>query len=275
MVGTDRFAQGIDTSVPNIARMYDYWLGGKDNFAADREAADRHARAIPQIPQMARQNRDFLRRAVSFCAGEGIAQFLDLGSGLPTRQNVHEVAQQAIPDARTVYVDIDPVVVSHAQALLAGRQTGAVLADLCRPDDVLTASETGRLIDFSQPVALLALAVLHSVPDEAGPYAAMARFRSAMAPGSYLIISHAEVSPAHAIGTRRLTPEARELIDSNPPAENVPARTRDQITAFFGDFTLAEPGLTDIWAWRPDGIIAKAASDFMRILGGVAQKDHR
>src|SRR5271165_758129 len=111
---------GIDTSVPNIARMYDYWLGGKDNFAADREAAERLASAIPALPWLARQNRDFLQRTVSFLAGEGITQFVDIGSGLPTNQNVHEVAQRVRPDARVVYVDIDPVVINHAQALLSG-----------------------------------------------------------------------------------------------------------------------------------------------------------
>ncbi len=126
MVEAGRSALGIDTSVPNIARMYDYWLGGKDNFAADREAAERMARAIPQLPWLARQNRDFLRRAVRFCAGEGVTQFLDIGSGLPTNQNVHQVAQHASPDSRVVYVDIDPVVVSHAQALLSGSRTAAI-----------------------------------------------------------------------------------------------------------------------------------------------------
>jgi S-adenosyl methyltransferase len=115
MVEGGRAAPGIDTSVPNIARMYDYWLGGKDNFAADRQAADRQVRAIPQLPGLARQNRDFLRRTVRFCAGAGVTQFLDIGSGLPTNQNVHQVAQAVNPDARVVYADIDPVVVNHAQ----------------------------------------------------------------------------------------------------------------------------------------------------------------
>ncbi len=160
---------GLDTSVPNAARMYDYWLGGKDHFAADREAADRQARAIPQLPWLARQNREFLRRAVRFCAGEGITQFLDIGSGLPTNHNVHEVAQQVNPDARVVYVDLDPVVVTHARALLSGRNTTAVAGDICRPDDILAAPQLRRLIDFSQPVAVLALAVLHFIPDQADP----------------------------------------------------------------------------------------------------------
>src|SRR6516165_10806739 len=166
---------GIDTSVPNIARMYDYWLGGKDNFAADREAAERLAAVIPALPWLARQNRDFLQRTVEFLAGEGITQFLDIGSGLPTNQNVHEVAQRVRPDARVVYVDIDPVVVSHAQALLSGSQTTAVRADLSRPEEILNAPEVRRLIDFGQPVAVLVIAVLHILPDEADPAGAMAR----------------------------------------------------------------------------------------------------
>ena len=206
MVEGGRPGAGIDASVPNVARIYDYWLGGKDNFAADREAADRQARAIPQLPWLARQNRDFLRRTVLFLAAAGITQFLDIGSGLPTNQNVHEVAQAVNPDARVVYADIDPVVVNHAQALLSGKRVAAVRGDICRPEDILGAPEVRRLIDFGEPVAVLALAVLHVIPDEAGPAAAMARLREAMAPGSYLVISHAGVSPAHAKGTQRLTP---------------------------------------------------------------------
>jgi SAM-dependent methyltransferase len=273
MVEAGRSALGIDTSVPNIARMYDYWLGGKDNFAADRQAAERMVRAVPQLPWLARQNRDFLRRAVRFCAGEGVTQFLDIGSGLPTNQNVHEVAQLARPDSRVVYVDTDPVVVSHAQALLSGRRTAAALGDVCHPDDILGAPEVRQLIDFSQPVAVLILAVLHIIPDEADPAGSVARLRDAMAPGSYLLISHAEVSPAHAVGTRRVSEAAREIEEAGHSLAPVPARTRDEIVGFFGDLTLVEPGLTDIWAWRPDGDAAVTTTEFMRILGGVARKN--
>jgi hypothetical protein len=272
MAEVDRSALDIDTSVPNIARMYDYWLGGKDHFAVDREVADRQARAIPQLPQLARQNREFLRRVVRFCAGEGITQFLDIGSGLPTNQNVHQVAQAINPDARVVYADIDPVVVTHAQALLAGNQTEAILADLTRTDDILNAAEVRRQLDFSRPVAVLMLAVLHIIPDEADPAAAVARLRAALAPGSYLAISHADVSTDHVVGTQRLSHAARELVDSNRETAGIPARTRDAIIGFF-DFTLVEPGLTDVWAWRPDGTADQTPSEFMRILGGVARKD--
>ena len=262
----------FDTSVPNIARMYDYWLGGKDNFAADREAADRQAHAIPQLPWLARQNRGFLQRAVDFCAREGVTQFLDIGSGLPTNQNVHEIAQRANADSRVVYADNDPVVVAHARALLSGTQTAAVRGDVCRPDDILGAPEVGRLIDFSQPVAVLLLAVLHLIPDAADPAGSVARLREVMAPGSYLLISHADVSQAHAVGTERRSDTARELVDANQALVTVPARARDEINGFFGDWTLVEPGLTDIWAWRPEHDTVANTSGFMRILGGVARK---
>jgi hypothetical protein len=264
---------GLDTSVPNAARMYDYWLGGKDHFAADRGAADRQARVIPQLPWLARQNREFLRRAVRYCAAQGVTQFLDIGSGLPTNQNVHEVAQQVSPDARVVYADLDPVVVAHARALLSDRQTVAVAGDVTRPDDILATPEVGRLLDLTQPVAVLVLAVLHFIPDRADPAGAMARLRAALAPGSYLVISHADVSPAHIVGTERKSQAARELAESNQSPADVPARTRDDIAGFFGDLTLVEPGLTDIWAWRPDADVAVTTTDFMRILGGVARKD--
>jgi len=265
---------GIDTTVPNVAREYDYWLGGKDHFAADREAADRISHAVPAIPRLARQNRDFLQRAVRYCADQGITQFLDIGSGLPTNQNVHEVAQSANPAARVVYVDIDPVVVSHAKALLSGSQTAAVLADVCHPGDILAAPEVRRLIDFSRPVAMLVVSVLHAISDEADPAGCVAALREALAPGSYLVISHADVSPAHVVGTRRVSEEAQEIERANKSMATVPARTRDDIEAFFGDMTLVEPGLTDIWAWRPDHDVTETTTtDFMRILGGVARKN--
>jgi hypothetical protein len=273
MVEASREALEFDTSVPNIARMYDYWLGGKDNFAADREAADRQAHAIPQLPWLARQNRGFLQRAVDFCAREGVTQFLDIGSGLPTNQNVHEIAQRANADSRVVYADNDQVVVAHARALLSGTRTAAVRGDVCRPDDILGAPEVRQLIDFSRPVAVLLLAVLHLIPDAADPAGSVARLREAVAPGSYLLISHADVSQAHAVGTERRSETARELVNANQALASVPARARDEIRAFFGDWTLVEPGLTDIWAWRPEGDTVANTSGFMRILGGVARKD--
>jgi hypothetical protein len=264
---------GIDTSVPNVARIYDYWLGGKDNFAADRAAADRQAAAVPQLPLLARQNRDFLNRVVRFCVGQGITQFLDIGSGLPTNQNVHEVAQLVSPDASVVYVDSDPSVVIHAQAMLANSRTEAIRGDLRRPDEILGSPQVGRLIDFSRPVAVLILAVLHVIPDEADPAGCVAVLRDALAPGSYLAISHADVSPAHSVGTRRLTKTAREVAEPLRGLENVPSRTRDDIARFFDGLTLVEPGLTDVSAWRPEDDAVVPESDYLRIVGGVARKD--
>jgi hypothetical protein len=255
-----------------VARIYDYWLGGKDNFAADREAADRQARVVPQFPWLARQNRAFLERAVRFCAASGITQFLDIGSGLPTSPNVHEVAQQVNPDSRVVYVDNDPVVVSHAQALLSGGQVTAIRGDVCHPGDIIAAEEVRQLIDFSQPVAVLLLAILHVIPDEADPFGAVARIRAAISPGSYLAISHADVSTDHAVGTRRLSKTAREMEEADKARAGVPSRSRDEIAGFFGDLTLVEPGLTDVWAWRPEGDQVTMTSDYLRIIGGVARK---
>jgi hypothetical protein len=263
----------IDTSVPNVARVYDYWLGGKDNFAADREAAERSAKAVPQLPWLARENRKFLGRAVRFCARAGITQFLDIGSGLPTMENVHEVAGQAAEDPRVVYVDNDPVVISHARALLSTPRTAAARGDLTQPAEILDAPEVRHLVDFDQPVALLVVAILHFIPDEAGPAAAMVRLRDAMAPGSYLVISHVEMSPDHGVGVQPRSQTARDLGEAQKGTPWAPVRTREEIAAFFGDLTLVEPGLVDVWDWRPDSDVAVTSSDVITLLGGVARKN--
>ena len=263
----------IDTSVPNVARIYDYWLGGKDNFAADREAADRSAEAVPQLPWLSRENRKFLGRAVRFCARAGITQFLDIGSGLPAKENVHEVAGQAVGEPHVVYVDSDPVVVTHARALLCTARTAAARGDLTQPEQILQAPEVRRLIDFGRPVAILVAATLHFIPDEAGPAAAMARLRDAMALGSYLVISHVEVSPGHGAGTQPRSQTALDLGEAQKGTPWGPARTRKEIAAFFGDLALVEPGLVDVWDWRPDSDVTAASSDVLTVLGGVARKD--
>jgi hypothetical protein len=273
MVGRRQSPAGVDVSVPNVARMYDYWLGGKDNFAADREAAGRSVELVPQLPWLARENRGFLGRAVRFCADAGITQFLDIGSGLPTNQNVHQVAEQVIADPRVVYVDNDPVVVSHAQALLATSHTTAVQEDLTRPDEILNHPEIGRLIDLSKPVCLLLVAILHYISDDFDTYGCVARLREAMAPGSYLVITHSEVSPAHVAGDEPLSDTARELKEILEETPLGPVRNREEIAAYFGDLTLVEPGLVNVWDWRPDSEVVVNPSDFLTVLAGVARKD--
>jgi hypothetical protein len=170
------------------------------------------------------------------------------------------------------YVDIDPAVVIHAQALLSGSQTVAMRGDVCHPDDIVRAPEVRRLIDFGKPVAVLILSVLHAIPDEADPAGAVARLRELMAPGSYLVISHSDISTDHVVGTRRLSQAAQELEDANKALAPVPGRTRAEVVGFFRDLTLVEPGLTDVWAWRPEGEPVEISSDFIRMLGGVARK---
>ena len=222
---SSRASRAVNTRVPNVARMYDYWLGGKDNFAADRAAAVESAAAIPQLPLLARENRAFLGRAVRFCVGAGVTQFLDIGSGLPTADNTHEVAQRAAPGARTVYVDIDPVVVSHARALLATPLTRAVRGDLTRPGEVLAAAEGTGLVDFARPVAVLLGAVLHHVPDEADPAGCVAAYRDAVAPGSCLVISHAQLAPGHVDGTEPISeagPGHRRVPPGRPAGQRHP-----------------------------------------------------
>ncbi len=236
----------IDLFRPSIARIYDYFLGGKDNFPADREAAERILAVAPHVSVLARQNRAFLGRAVRFLAEAGIRQFLDVGTGLPTQDNVHQVAQRVAPDARVVYVDNDPVACVHARALRTGPTTAAttavVEADLRRPEDILGHPEVHRLIDFDQPVAVFFLAVLHCISDEDDPAGLVARFRDAMAPGSYLVVSHG------------LTEEPMEQAVAEwrqAGLTGVTVRSREAILGFFDGLDLVEPGLVSLPGWRP------------------------
>lgn len=241
---------GIDISVPSVSRIYDYYLGGSHNFEVDRQAARRAMEFLPGLPKIMQANRAFMRRAVRHAVAEGITQFLDIGSGIPTFGNVHEVARAASPEARVVYVDHDPVAVAHSQAVLAGDdQTAVVAADLRKPRDILTAPEVARLIDLEQPVALLLVAVLHFLEDADDPYALVAELRDALAPGSMLILTHASyegipVSEEVAGGTVGVYRDIR-----NP----LVMRTGEQITRFFDGFELLEPGVVAMPNWRPDG----------------------
>ena len=242
-------ASGIDTTTPNVARIYDYLLGGKDNFAADREAAGQLMTFIPDIAAIARDNRAFLIRVVRYLTAEaGIRQFLDLGGGLPTQSNVHQVAQQIAPDAHVVYVDYDPVVWSHSQALLVHNDGAAnVQADLTKPADVLGSPEVSKLIDFTRPVALLCTAALHFVSDDDGAQEAIATYRDRLAPGSYLTITHGSEEGYDPNGDN----EAASSVYSRSSAQLHP-RTLPEILRFFDGLELVEPGLVWLSEWRPD-----------------------
>lgn len=236
----------VDIDRPSAARVYDYYLGGLHNFAVDRAMAARAVADWPDLPRIMQANRAFLRRAVRHLVDQGIDQFLDIGSGIPTVGNVHEVAQAGRPDARVVYVDIDPVAVAHARALLADDpRTGVVQGDFTEVAGVLDDPITRSLIDFSRPVGVLVVALLHFVGDEKHPGEVLARYRAAMAPGSYLVVSHASGDGApdraddhQALYRRTATP--------------MRMRTRDEVTALLGGFTLVEPGLVFLPQWRPD-----------------------
>ncbi|OKK22989.1 hypothetical protein AMK16_03960 [Streptomyces sp. CB00455] len=241
---------GIDISVPSVSRIYDYYLGGSHNFEVDRQAARRAMEFMPGLPKIMQANRAFMRRAVRHAVGEGITQFLDIGSGIPTFGNVHEVAQAASPEAHVVYVDHDPVAVAHSQAVLAGdERSGVVAGDLRKPQEILAAPEVARLLDFDRPVALLLVAVLHFLEDADDPYAAVAELRDALAPGSLLIVTHASyegipLTEEVAGGTVGVYREIR-----NP----LVMRSGEQIRGFFDGFELLEPGLVSMPDWRPDG----------------------
>jgi hypothetical protein len=254
--------QYIDLSRPSVARMYDYYLGGKDNYAVDRDAAEQALRLVPNGRVLARENRAFLGRVVRYLAGEcGIRQFLDIGSGLPTRENVHQVAQDIAPDSRVVYVDNDPIVLCHGRALLATNDDTAVItADLRDPASILDHRQLRRLIDPSRPVAVLMIAILHFITDHQRPYGLTGAFRSWMAPGSYLALSHIDRTPAL---------ESAAQVYDQASSKAVP-RSREEVLGFFGDFKLVAPGLVQVPAWRPDGRFARQAD--VPFWGGVARK---
>jgi SAM-dependent methyltransferase len=258
----------IDTSVPNVARIYDYWLGGDANFEADRVAAKRILRLLPGQAKSARENRRFLRRAVRFLVGEGgIDQFLDIGVGLPTRGAVHEVAHELNPCARVAYVDHDPMVVLHGSALLATPDLSVVVReDVRRPRELLANPVIREHLDLGRPVAVMLLAIMHFVPEEDDPDAIIAVLRDALAPGSYLVISHIceELLPDKAAAWR-----AMKVYEQ--ASERILPRGEARIRGFFGDFELVEPGLVAKHAWRPDTEVA-AADPTDISLGGVARK---
>lgn len=241
--------RSIDVSVPSVSRMYDYYLGGSHNFEVDREAARRAMEFLPGLPKIMQANRAFLRRAVRFAAEQGIDQYLDVGSGIPTFGNVHEIAQAARPGARVVYVDHDPVAVAHSQAVLAGSEdAGVVAADLRKPREILTSPEVTRLIDLDRPVALLLVAVLHFLEDADEPHRAVAELRAALAPDSLLILTHASFE-----GIPLPEERAEGAVDVYRGIRNpLVMRSRDEIARFFDGFELVDPGLVYLPDWRPE-----------------------
>jgi hypothetical protein len=260
--------RGLKADEPNVARMYDFMLGGKDNFEVDRAAVEALSRAWPHGPAVCRQNRAFLGRVVEYlAAGCKIRQFLDIGSGLPTADNVHEIAQRAAPGARVVYVDYDPVVVGHAQVLLAASSPDVVAlrADMRDPGSLLRDRRLNQMLDFEEPVAVLMFAILHFVTDTGQPHRIVRRFTDALPPGSALALSH--------ITDEAVDPETRDaatMVYEKSSAPVVP-RSRKQIAGFFDGLEMCHPGVVDISRWPEE------RSDFagrapLAMYGGVALK---
>lgn len=250
----------VDLSRPNVARVYDYVLGGANNFEVDREFAKRLLATMPDAQFLAQENRAFLRRTVSYLTETaGIRQFIDLGSGIPTVGNTHEVVQRIDPAARVVYVDNEPVAVAHSELILQDNKNASVIrADIRDVRAVLGHPETKQLIDFDEPVAILAYAVLHFMPDEE-PYRLVARYRDATVPGSYLAVSHV---------TQEGRPEIEDVLTQYRNADNpVTERNQAEIARFFAGYELVDPGVVIIREWRPEIDLSAAGSS--PVYGGV------
>ncbi|MFK4149181.1 SAM-dependent methyltransferase [Streptomyces sp. NPDC004065] len=254
MPAENQLSTKIDENVPTAARMYDYYLGGKDNYAADRSACEELDKVVPSTRRLALNNRRFLQRAVRVIAAEyGIRQFLDHGSGLPTQDNVHQVAQRVDPDSRVVYVDNDPMVLVHGRALLEQDERTAVIhADLRQTDDILAHPDTRRLIDFSQPVAVLFNSVFHCIPDSEtdGPPAVVERVRERLAPGSIMLMCQlvSEDPEVRAFVT--------DFMDKVTQGHWGRVRQEKDVAAWFDGLEILEPGLVEVSTWRPDTEVA-------------------
>lgn len=270
----DAVLADLDLTRPNVARVYDAMLGGKDNFAADREFLAEVLRFAPMAPLGAIANRQFLRRVVRYLLLEaGVNQFLDIGSGLPTRGNVSEVAHEIRPDARIVHVDNDPIVYTHSKALLAdARTTEFVLGDIRRPAEILADPGVRSLIDFDEPVGLLVLAVLHHIEDEDQPGRIMAELRDAMPAGSYLAISSLRLPGRELPQQRAITIEGEELMTG--ALGSIRWREDAEIQSWFGQWTMVEPGLVPLADWRPSMPAQTMQPEVHNSFsGGVARKD--
>ncbi|MEU6417878.1 SAM-dependent methyltransferase [Streptomyces spiralis] len=243
----DVLPRDVDPGKASVARMYDAMLGGEHNFAIDREAVAAFTAIDPQVRTLARANRAFLGRAVRFLVDAGVRQFIDLGSGIPTQGNVHEVAQAGAPGARVVYVDNDPVAVAHSEALLADNADATIVsADIRRPADVLSSPGVRKLIDFEQPVAVLMITILHFITREEAPAGIVTAFRDALPEGSWLALTHATDED------RPDTAAAVGQLYRDRATSPVTARSHDEIASLFDGFDLVEPGLVHVPLWRPD-----------------------
>ncbi|MFE3203004.1 SAM-dependent methyltransferase [Embleya sp. NPDC059237] len=258
----------IDVAVPSVARVYDYLLGGKDNFASDREVGNRLLAIAPDAARTAPIHREFLARGVRFLAGTGVMQFVDLGSGLPTADNTHQVAHTIDPRCSVVYVDHDPIVLAHGRAILADHpRTAVVRADFRSPEDVVSAPEFTKLIDLSKPVAWLMLSVVHHLGDEEHPDSLVEKYKSLMTPGSYLFLSHFLRRPGDA-RIDRLEAVMQESLGSGR------FRTQQEIERYFDGMEMVHPGVVSTALWRPTSPIAPQDLETSHILisGGMARR---
>jgi len=261
---------GIDTTKPSSSRTYDYLLGGAHNFQADRDAAEQAEKIMPGIRDVARLNRAFLGRVVRTLMDLGIRQFLDIGSGIPTVSNVHQVAEEIDPRCRVVYVDRDPIAVAHSKMLLRASEHATIVhADFTDPESIFTAPEAQRLLDFGEPVGLLMVAMLHWIPDTSDPHGLLKEYRHRVPPGSYLAISHLVSNQDSdrinsAVGT----------FNRARGHDQATTRTHHEVETMFGDFELIEPGLVGCALWRPagPGDISDDPYSNTQLYGGVARK---
>jgi S-adenosyl methyltransferase len=258
---------GVNPNIPHSARIYDYWLGGKDNFAVDRAVAEAMLKAIPGMRAMAAENRKFVHRAArDLVSGEGIRQFLDIGTGIPTRPNLHEIAQRIAPETRVVYVDNDPIVLVHARALMISSEQGRseyISADIRHPEQILEQPVLQETLDLTRPVGLTLIAILMLLADEDDPWDLVGRLRDAMPSGSILAITHptADFSP-EAVG--------RAVAAATDAGMTLVARTKEAVARFFGDWEMLEPGLVPVSAWRPDATDVEPETAYY--WAGVARK---
>ncbi|MFC6080823.1 SAM-dependent methyltransferase [Sphaerisporangium aureirubrum] len=275
---------GVDTSVPNIARVYDYMLGGTFNFPADRHMAELTLQIAPDAPVLAQEHRAFLRRTVRFLAAEGVRQFLDIGSGLPTQGNTHEIAETAAPGARTVYVDIDPIVILHTRQLLAASATATIVqADIREPDGIVQHRHVRERIDFSEPVGLLLCAILHHLHDHEAPGEIARHLIAALPPGSHVVISHFHNPGSSRPDVALQAEEAERLFNERLGTGRW--RGREEISGYFSGTDLVDPGLVCVPDWRPDpgeyqfrgtryyGDYAYTSLTYQSWLGGVGRKN--